>query len=99
MKSPSRPTDEARRLEEAQRRLSILISNLPGLAYRCRNDIDFTMEFVSDGIGDLTGFPAADFQEHRRHFGALIHPDDRDRVWEEIQTAIREKRAFELVYR
>lgn len=50
--------DEALRVSE--RRLATLMSNLPGMAYRCRNNQDWTMEFVSDGAQALTGYPAAD---------------------------------------
>ena len=45
-----READAARR--ESERRLSALVSSLPGMAYRCRNDRKWTMEFVSRYYGD-----------------------------------------------
>ena len=42
-------------LRESQRKLSTLISNLPGMAYRCLNDQNWTMEFISEGCFELTG--------------------------------------------
>ena len=42
-------------LWESQRALSTLMSNLPGMAYRSRNDRDRTMEFVSEGCFELIG--------------------------------------------
>ena len=85
---------------ESQRALSTLMSNLPGMAYRCKNDRDRTLEFAGDGCVDLTGYAAADFVQNRKvSFGDLIHPDDRDKVWDDVQSALREKMPFHLTYR
>jgi PAS domain S-box-containing protein len=86
-------------LAEHQRQLSTLIGNLPGLVYRCRNDAQYTTEFVSDGIEELTGYPASEFHERRRHFVDFIDPRDRERVWEQVQAALEQNGPFELVYR
>jgi diguanylate cyclase (GGDEF)-like protein/PAS domain S-box-containing protein len=77
-----------------------LLSNLPGMAYRCRNDPDWTMEFVSEGCRALTGYHPEDLLYNRVvSYAALIHPDDRERVREEIQAAVAERRPFRFVYR
>ena len=47
-------------LRESERMLSTLIGNLPGMAYRCLNDENWTMEFISEGSHDLTGYAPAD---------------------------------------
>ena len=36
-------------LEESQVRLQTLVANLPGMAYRCLNDPNWTMTYVSEG--------------------------------------------------
>lgn len=43
-------------LRENERRESILMSHLPGLAYKCKYDHDWTMQYVSKGCYDLTGY-------------------------------------------
>jgi PAS domain-containing protein len=87
-------------LQESQRKLSTLISNLPGMAYRCRNDSDWTMEFVSEGSLDLTGYRPEDLIESRRiSYGALIHPEDRDSVWNQVQSALNKGHPFQMTYR
>jgi len=87
-------------LRENERRMATLMSNLPGMAYRCRNDGDWTMEFCSEGCLALTGCSAADLVQNRRQsYNDLIHPDDRAAVWDEVQAGLRERRPFRLVYR
>jgi two-component system cell cycle sensor histidine kinase/response regulator CckA len=87
-------------LRENERVLATLMSNLPGMAYRCRNTRDWTMEFVSDGCLNLTGYLPRDLIENRTaSYGDLIHPDDRERVWEEVQAGLSDNRPFRMTYR
>jgi PAS domain S-box-containing protein/putative nucleotidyltransferase with HDIG domain len=70
-----------RALHERERVLSTLMDNLPGMAFRCANDADWTMEFVSAGCEDLTGYaPEALIGSAEAAFGDLIVPDHRRRV-------------------
>ncbi|HWH72419.1 MAG TPA: ATP-binding protein, partial [Candidatus Sulfotelmatobacter sp.] len=87
-------------LGEQQRVLATLMSNLPGMAYRCRNDREWTMEFLSEGCLGLTGYTPFELGANRKvSYGDLIHPEDRQRVWEEVQMALQRHERFELVYR
>jgi diguanylate cyclase (GGDEF)-like protein/PAS domain S-box-containing protein len=89
----------ALRNAESQRSLSTLLGNLPGMAYRCRNDPAWTTEFVSNGCLELTGFPAEELLSHRVSYGDLIEPADRERLWDDTQAALRSKRPFQQIYR
>lgn len=85
---------------EAQRTLLTLMSNLPGMAYCCSNDEQWTMLFASEGCLELTGYAPADLTGNRKiAYAELIHPDDRPKVWEEVQSALAAKTRFRLVYR
>jgi len=80
--------------------LATLLSNLPGLAYRCKNDKDWTMELVSDGCEALTGYKATELVGvGARTYNSLIHPDDRNRIWHEVQVALTQRLPFRLTYR
>ncbi len=88
------------RLHESQRKLRSLLSNLCGMAYRCNNDPQWTMEFVSEGCRSLTGYESSAMQGNRAiSYGAIIHPDDRQMVWERIQQAVGEHGHFRIEYR
>jgi len=87
-------------LRETQRRIETLLANLPGMAYRCRNDNEWSMEFVSEGCVRLTGYPASALQGNRSvAYGDLIHPHDRKAVWDGVQQALAKRCRFELEYR
>lgn len=87
-------------LRESQRRLTTLMSNLPGMAYRCKNDPQWTMEFVSNGCQLLTGYKSKDLVNNGAvSYSEIIHPDDRQMVWDTIQNALQAKRSFQLTYR
>ena len=88
------------KLKESQRQLSTLMSNLPGMAYRCLYDKNRTMEFVSDGALTLTGIPAEEWKHDMKlSFSTIIHPEDRNSVWEKIEKAIGRQKPYQCVYR
>ncbi|WP_413933354.1 PAS domain S-box protein [Nitrospira sp. BLG_1] len=87
-------------LHESQRQLTTLISNLPGFVYRCRNDRDWTFEYLSEGVSDLTGYTVQEYLVQRSiSYGDNTHPGDRERVWQEIQAAVAQRRPYETTYR
>ncbi len=87
-------------LRESQRTLATLISNLPGMAYRRRNDNDWTMEFVSDYSSELTGYsPPHLTLNNRISYRQIVHSEDRDFVWNQIQDALKDHKPFQLAYR
>ncbi|MCL4236081.1 MAG: PAS domain S-box protein, partial [Deltaproteobacteria bacterium] len=85
-------------LTESERMLSTLMGNLPGMAYRCRPESPWTMEYVSDGCADLTGFAAEDLTS-RTPFVRLIHPEDFVEIRRIVAGALLEKKTFRFVYR
>jgi len=87
-------------LRESQRTLTTLMSNLPGMAYRCRNDKDRTMEFISDGSTDLTGYRPSDLNlNHQISYSQIIHAADRTFVRSHIEEALQSHRPFQIIYR
>ncbi|WP_235951971.1 PAS domain-containing sensor histidine kinase [Crateriforma spongiae] len=94
---------ERKKAEEAvklrERQLSTLMSNLPGAAYRCLNDEQWTMEFISDGCEQVCGYSANEITDGSPTWAEFMHPDDRERVWNEVQISLKEHRSFQFVYR
>ncbi|MBN1531311.1 MAG: PAS domain S-box protein [Spirochaetes bacterium] len=87
-------------LRESDRKVRILMNNLRGVAYRCINDSDWTMEYISDGVMELAGYPAEDFLHNRvRSFNSVIEPEDRQGVWDEIQRCVARRSPYTLEYR
>ncbi len=86
-------------LHESQRFLETLMNNLPGMVYRCRNDPPRTMEFVSDGATDLTGFSPTELLAMPHGYGSLIHSDDRESVRMRIQQSMSGGGPFQIRYR
>ncbi|HSR62790.1 MAG TPA: PAS domain S-box protein, partial [Gammaproteobacteria bacterium] len=87
------------KLREEQRKLSTLISNMPGMVYRCKNDPDWTLEFASKNIEELSGYSLEDFYSGRNHCGRIIHPDDTQAVWDQVQEAVSRRSTYEIEYR
>jgi len=94
------------RLRERERFLRTLISNLPGVVFRCRADENFTKEFVSDGCQDLTGYRAEELvgASAATNWGELMHPEDHERVFAELRRLLENEQPtggeqFQISYR
>ena len=93
-------TSTALDVEATALSLDLLLRNLPGVAYRCLNDANWTMDFISDGVEKLTGYPAARFTVRSAlTFGSIVHPDDRAAVVRVIEAALAHGRPYQLTYR
>ncbi len=85
---------------ESRRSLKTLLANLPGMAYRCRNDQHWTMEFVSEGCSELTGYHAEELVENAQvAYADLLVEEDRGRVWDEVQHGVFTDAPFRMTYR
>ncbi|WP_207689927.1 PAS domain-containing sensor histidine kinase [Desulfonema limicola] len=87
-------------LRESERAMQTLVSSLPGMAYRCINNPERTMLFVSKGSYELTGYrPDSIINNKETAYSSLIHYEDLNPVNLNIQEALKEHRPFELIYR
>ncbi len=69
---------EASRVYESERRIHTLMSNLPGTAFRCCNNFPtFTMEYMSEGCLEMTGYrPEEIVNRDDFCFFDIVHPED-----------------------
>ena len=86
-------------LHDSEQQYRSLISNLPGVAFRCRLDEDWSMLFISDAIERLSGWPPRAFLEGEKAFAELIHSDDGERVNELVRLALWEGESYFVEYR
>lgn len=89
--------DQRRALRQREQQLRVLMDNLPGMAYRCRNDDSWTMLFVSGGCEPLTGYLPDDLINNKLvSYASLMDPDAIEQVSEEVAIAVRKGRSFSL---
>jgi PAS domain S-box-containing protein len=89
-----------RQLNESREQLESLLANLPGAAYRCQFDENFTVDYISDKIFDISGYPPSDFKANAtRSYTSIIHPDDVELCRKSIAEACRLSDTFEMEYR
>ncbi|MGI2149512.1 MHYT domain-containing protein [Shewanella baltica] len=74
-------------LKNNEAKFRSLISNIPGIAYRCKNTQGWPMVYISDAVFNITGYLAADFElpHPQRFFSDLYHPDDLDAIYNSAQ--------------
>ncbi|MDO9263674.1 MAG: PAS domain-containing protein, partial [Desulfosalsimonadaceae bacterium] len=87
-------------LRESERKLATLIGNIQGMVYFCLNDPDWTMKFVSGGALELTGYLPEELVDNAVvAYNDIIHPDDRQYVWDTVQDSFAARSAYTMEYR
>ena len=87
------------KLLRSERTLSNLISNLPGFVYRCKNDKNWTMDYLSDGFSSITGYSVDDILKFKKlTYNDIIHPDYRSYLWKQWQVLLKLKSPLEEEY-
>ena len=86
-------------LRKRERQLTVLMDNLPGMAYRCCYDDQWTMLFVSDGCQVLTGYEPAELINNRQvSFADLLDEDSNLRLRREVKSALANDEPFSVEY-
>jgi len=89
-----------RELAEATEHFQTLVENVPGMVYRCLDDPDYTMLYVSSEAESLTGYMPEEWLDgHSVSFERLILPEDRTGVRNAIEKATAGSGHFEVSYR
>jgi diguanylate cyclase (GGDEF)-like protein/PAS domain S-box-containing protein len=64
-------------LTRSEQNKTELLSNMPGVAFRCNNDEDYTVTFISDSCLGLTGYTSEELLSFNPSYNELIHPEYR----------------------
>lgn len=84
---------------ESERSKSVFLSHLPGLAYRCNYDREWTMQYVSKGCYNLTGYNAESLLYNRDlSYNDLISPEYRESLWNEWERVLPLRQQFKYEY-
>jgi PAS domain S-box-containing protein len=87
------------KIKENERFVSTLINNLPGFVYRCANDRNWTMFYLSENTENFTGYKANELlNNHLLCYNDIIHPEFREEGWNKVQFAIQNNLPYELEY-
>jgi len=88
------------RATEGERAMKTLLDNVPGMAYRCLNDRNWTMIVLSDGCTELTGYrPEELVGADAVSYAQLLHPADAEAVWSAVQEALAARSPWTTTYR
>ncbi len=87
-------------LYENEQQFRTLVSSIPGAVYRFSIDSEWTVEFMSDFIEEITAYPASKFRwTPVKAYRDIIHPDDKENVEKAIVESMVPMKTFDIEYR
>lgn len=80
---------------ESERSKNSLLANIPGFAYRCKFDKNWTMELLSDSFTEITGYKVNEAINNTLiSYNNIIVESFRDEVWNEWCNCINSKKPY-----
>lgn len=87
-------------LASSEAKFRTLVANIPGAVYSCACDSEWTMEFISEAIAEISGYPASDFiQNLVRTFASIVHPEDATMVERVVLEGVEARQPYIIEYR
>ena len=87
-------------LFQSEKKYRSFVSNIPGSIYRSRLNGESSVEFLNNEIEKISGYPASDFfQDRKRTFSIIVHPDDLEKLKNTVQEGINKKEPYNFEYR
>ncbi len=75
-----------------------VLNELRCVAYRCKSGPDGPVQFISESVNDLTGYPAEDFRNGRVSLRSILGARDAAARSRGAARAVLERRRFDLQY-
>lgn len=85
--------------KQGELQLETIIQNLPGYVYRHKFTPEYPLEFVKGDAESVTGYTTTELEEDVSLAEEIIHPDDRENVWETGMESIQEAGRYDITYR
>ncbi|SEQ18730.1 PAS domain S-box-containing protein [Ectothiorhodospira magna] len=93
---PNHKADDSTELDA----FNSIISRLNGFLYRCRNNDQYTMQWVSGRCRELTGYSQDELRQNKAvSYASLIHPEDSAIVHEAVSQAVAKGGHWDVDYR
>jgi len=87
-------------LKKSEDKFRSLVTNIPGVIYRCNSDEKLTMDYMSEAMESICGYPASDFIANgNRTYASIIHPKDQSMVKSKVKQASKRGEPYILEYR
>lgn len=86
------------KLRENENKIRSLVTNIPGIAYRCLDVEGWPNVYINDEVENIIGYPAKDFllPNPKRSIGEFVHPDDIETI---MATNLRDPNGYKLEFR
>jgi PAS domain S-box-containing protein len=84
---------------QTEGQIEALVANVPGIVYRCLCDANWTVEFISKGVTEISGYPPEVFMNNTLLWQNVVHPDDRESVVQQTRMALAARSAYAIDYR